>query len=237
MADATTGVGKAELLRRLRGLAGALAGRGPDPGGAVRAMLLALGVEAQTVLREAFLAKARGGADESGTAWAPLKPETVAYGRRHPGLARKKARAAKAGRGARPLLTAAQDELWRRTYRAKLKGSADPRAAANAAAWAWAVVKLAGGKTVLGVYGKAPVEVGRDTDRLFRSVGPGPPHPDRLLEVEPGAVTVGTNVPYAAAFHAKRPLWPAADGWPDVWWARLAAVAAQGVENAVRRLL
>lgn len=232
---------KQELYRRLAELPAVLSGRLPDPSGEAQRLWRLAGVEALAVAREAFIEKARGGTDAAGITWAPLKPATVAYGRRHPGLAARRARARRAGRESRPLLSAAQDRLWRGVYarelaRARRDGVPAREAQGRAAALAWAVVKRAGGQTVLGKYGAAGVEIGRDTGRLLASLSPG--HPDNTLAVRgPGRVVVGSNVAYARHFHAKRPLWPSGGSLPAQWEARLAGVVGEGVRALVRRLV
>jgi hypothetical protein len=69
---------RAELAARLRGLPKALAGRGSASRRAAEEALAAGAGEAEAVLREAFLARARGGADGSGLRWPALRPETLA---------------------------------------------------------------------------------------------------------------------------------------------------------------
>lgn len=225
-----------DLYQKLALLPAVAAGRVEGPGDMARSLWRAVGIEALSVIRESFVAKARGGADEAGITWKPLSAKYVAYQRRHPGLNRKRAYAAKAGRASRPLLSAAQDRLWRAVYarelaRLRAKGSSDP--SGSAAALAWALVKRAGGKTILGQYGNAPVEIGRDTGRLLASLSPG--HPDSILTAERGVVTVGTNVTYAKHFHAKRPLWP--ERLPQAWQDRLAATFRDGLEGLARGLV
>lgn len=222
-------------MQYLRSLPQLLAGKVSDPTNAVQGLLGAVGLQALALVKEAYITKARGGTDEAGISWQPLKPKTVAYGRRHAGLRRK-------GNGKRPLLTAAQDKLWRgvfaRAYR-RLNAKGDKDAAGNAAALAWAVVKRQGGKTILGEYGGTKVEIGRDTGRLLNSLSPGtapmPTSGDQVLRVETGSVAVGTRVPYAEAFHRKRPLWPDESRIPDAWWQRIGQTIAEGIGNLLRR--
>lgn len=218
-----------------RSLPGLLSGSVPEPTGVLARCLRVVGVEALSILRQAFVDKARGGADESGLTWAPLAPATVAYGRRHPGLAAARTRAGKAGRAGRPLLTAAQDRLWRGVFArtlARQKGAGLAPDQGKAAALAWALVKAAGGRTVLGEYGKERVEVGRDTGRLLASLGPDGQQGDTILEARPGEVRVGTNVAYARHFFAARPLAP--DAWPGAWVGRLKLSLADALTAFLR---
>lgn len=238
MADLVYRGTREQLRLRLRQLPGVLSGRVPDPTGAAESIRQAVGIEALSILKEAYVAKARGGTDEAGIRWAPLDPKTIAYGRRHPGLKR--------GRGPRPLLTKQQDELWRGvfagTYR-RLAAAGDENAGGNAAALAWVLVKARGGKTILGEYGSRPAEILRDTGRLLNSLSPA--HPDNVLRQQPGEVSVGTNVVYAERHHRgdpgrnlpARPLWPDdGDRWPATWTQRLLDVVADGVRDLTRRL-
>jgi hypothetical protein len=220
----------------LRGLPALLAGKVHDPSGAVRELLGAMGLEALTMIQEAYLTKARGGTDDAGITWKPLKPETIAYGRRHPGLARKRRAASQKGRAGRPLLSEAQDKLWRETYSralARFTRAGEADAKGHAAALAWRVTKAAGGQTILDKYGQEKVEIGRDTGVLLNSLAPGsapgPSSAKQIFRIQAGAVVVGTNVPYAEHFHRVRPIWPDVAQVPAAWWQRLSQVLAKGL--------
>jgi hypothetical protein len=226
---------KTQAKAALRQIPAILAGKQPDRTGHAQGILHALGIEALSIVKQAFITKSRGGTDEAGIKWQPLSARYLAYGRRHPGLKRDAS-------NRRPLLTADQDKLWRqvfaRTWRGfTAKGMDDKDAQGQAASHAWVVVKAAGGKTLLGKYGDAPHEIGRDTGRGFNSLSPGSNSPDQILRTEPGAVTVGTNVAYMAHFHAKRPLWPSSDRVPKAWTDRLGEVLADGIRLMVKALL
>lgn len=242
--DQTTFHGsRAQLMERLRQLPKLLSGRTIASSDVASQVLGALGLQALSLIKEAYIVKARGGTDEAGISWAPLSPKYVAYSRRHPGLARKRAAAAKAGRARRPLLTAAQDKLWRQIFARSLRrfqraGRGDAKGAA--AAIAWATLKRAGGKTILAEYGNRPHEIGRDTGRLFNSLSPGSApaaaNEDQIFRTDPGAVTVGTNIAYAAPFHKRRPLWPDEANIPASWWQRLGETLGDGIEMVLRQL-
>lgn len=230
MADLVWRGSRAELLERLAALPAALAGRVPELADASRAVAQALGIEGMACVRDDFIDKARGGGGSDGVPWPPLSPKTIAYNRRHPGLSAKRTRAARAGRSSRPLLTAAQDRLWRGVYSGRLRAGDDP---ATAAARAWAVTKRAGGKTIIGTYGNAQVEIGRDTGRLLNSLSPASPEAD--IDAVPGSVSVGSNVEYAKHFFAKRPIVPAA--LPPRWRVRLLDVLDAAMPEFMRALL
>ena len=228
---------RAALIQRLRALPAQLAGRS-DPTGDTADMLTALGVELLSITRENYVVKARGGTDEAGVTWKPLSARYVAYKRRHPGLTGKRTAAAKKGRAGRPLLTNAQDKLWRGIFASTMRrlmnqGHSQAAAAGQAAALAWAMVKRAGGKTILGEYGGTSVEIGRDTGRLLASLSPG--SSENILRTGRGEVTIGSNVEYALPFHMKRPILPDADSFPAVWWDRLAEVLGDACGRLVAR--
>lgn len=225
-ARATTN--RQQLRELLANLPMLLSGRGnpTTSGDRVRTSTLKAGaVELLSIIQEAFIAKSRGGTDEAGITWKPLDPKTVAYGRRHPGLASARGSAKGKKRPGRPLLTDAQDSVWRAIYAQNLRrlGSAE------AAGLAWGVVKGMGGKTILAEYGGVTVEIGRDTGRLLNSLTAGTP--DSLMEILRNSVVVGTNVEYAGYFHAKRPLWP--DRLPEVWQERVAQAMATALMQAL----
>lgn len=160
-----------------------------------------------------------------------------------------------AGRLKRGFLTAAQDKRWRTifaTRKASLMaahGMGEEAASARAGQIAWATLKAEGAKTKLDVLGNRSVMIGRDTGRLFNSLAPGTPEPEshpllqeappveeRVLRDEPGAIVIGSDVDYAAAFHAKRPLWPASD-LPEAWSQRIAEAGRTGIEEAITMIL
>jgi len=229
---------RAQLREVLRALPALLSGKAADPTGAVRALWGAVGLRALGLIQEAFLVKAKGGTDAAGITWDKLSPRYVAYGRTHPGLNSKRQQAKAKGRPGRPLLTDKQDALWRRTYAqalARLARQGHAGAKGHAAAIAWRAVKAAGGQTILARYGNAPYEIGRNTGVLFNSLSPGstpaPANKDQVFDVGPRGVTVGTNVRYAAAFHAKRPLWPDKGRVPESWRQTLAGTLAEGIKR------
>jgi hypothetical protein len=215
----------------VRELPGIVAGNQPDPTGAVRELLEALGLQFLTLVKLAFVEKSSGGTDEAGIKWAPLKKETVAYSRKHPGRPK----------GRRPLLTAAQDERWRKLYAGAVRGlmakgdSAD-EAKGHGAAYAWMVIKAEGGKTVLDVYGNVPVEILSDTGKLFTSIG--------FAVIGPGAVGVGTNDERAPTHHygdprrniPQRPLWPEPEQVPQRWVDGIMETLSNGLDILLRRI-
>jgi hypothetical protein len=232
MADSQWDGGEDALRQRLALLPAALAGQIPQYAQAAATVARALGIELLACVKEAFVEKGRGGTGSDGITWKPLSPAHVAYHRRHKGLNQKRGRAAKAGRAGRPLLTKQQDQLWRGVYASCLGRGDDP---ATAAAKAWGVTKRAGGKTIIGVHGGETVQIGVDTGRLLASLSPG--NPDNVLVTTPGTLNVGTNVKYAAAFHARRPLYPPSGVIPPAWQQRLAAVFAAALPEFLRVFL
>ena len=101
-------------------------------------------------------------------------------------------------------------------------------------------MKAEGAKTILETFGKTSMEIGLDTRRMFNSLSPGlsgpSGDPEQVFRFEPGAVIVGTNVKYAGPFHAKRPLWPEPDHWPQAWLDMLGDTLFDGLAILIRRI-
>ncbi len=185
----------------------------------------------------AYIEKARGGTDEAGIKWDPLKRETIAQRRIGAGdLAAIGIKGTTHNR-VRGLLTPGEDRAWRRIFATRLawlraKGLAENDAKARAAQAAWAILKAQGAKTKLQVLGSRQVEIGRDSGTLFRSLTPGTEDPDQICEAEPGSFSVGSNVPHAIHFHKKRPLWPAGP-LPATWNTAIAGAIGRGLLRAL----
>lgn len=193
-------------------------------------------------IQQSFIVKSRGGSDETGS-WPPLKRSTIAQRRIAPGdllaIGVKGSKIPKNRK--RGLLTPGEDIKWKQIFGSRLaqfraRGLDDGEAKARAAQIAWALLKAAGAKTKLEVLGGRQVDIGRDTGAMFRSLTPGlegpGEDPDQICEVAPGAITVGTNVPYAGRFHKRRPLWPN-ESLPESWNAALAAAVGRGLIRAI----
>jgi hypothetical protein len=75
---------RADVKRVLRTLPAVLAGKSSDPTGLARALSLRLGMTALAFVKQAFVEKASGRADESGLKWKPLAPSTIAGRRKGP---------------------------------------------------------------------------------------------------------------------------------------------------------
>lgn len=228
----------------------ALSGHGPDSTGLVQGLQLRVGMQALSLIKEAFVVKARGGTDEAGDSWPPLTRKHIAYGRRHPGLDSIRRQAKAEGRPGRPLLTKRQNERWKALYTRALRGlaaqnregGAGPEEKGHAAAYAWMVLKTEGGKTILGEYGDTPTEILRDSGQLLNSLSPGVAgpsgHPNQIFRVNPGEVIIGTNRKGAARMHAgKRRLWPRVETWPQRWWGLLSGTLRDGAANVLQRML
>lgn len=167
------------------------------------------------------MVKARGGTDESGLQWPPLKSSTIAYSRRHPGVPPSKKRAP-----FRPswMLTEKQRKRWWQLN------------ALGGAAFAWRVLKSEGAKTLIGEYGNTPVEILRDTGLLLNSLTPGLGSPEQVFDAEATSVVVGTNRKWAGCHHRgipgrlpQRRLWPEPSQWPESWWADILGEAKIGL--------
>lgn len=181
-------------------------------------------------VREAYEIKSAGGTDDAGISWEKNSPETIARrGVRE--IDNKKIRGQRKSpldERVRGLLTPAQDRLWRGIYRSNylrlVKRTGTVTARATAAKIAWAMLKKMGAQTKQQVYGSRNLPIGRDTDRLIEACSPGsvsdygyvPPSKDQEVTYRHGRMDFQIRVPYAAHFHSRRRIWPAAykaQGW------------------------
>lgn len=201
-------------------------------------------------IRAAFVVKSHGGTDEAGDRWAPLKPETIAYSRRHrkksgdPKQSRVFSRAKqmpwvpapkiRAGYAPSYALTDRQNDRWWEVYRQGLAMFKGNKGAA--ARRAWAILKREGATTLIEQYGNAKVDILRDKGLLLNSLTPGVSSAYQVFRVKPGAVIVGTNRKGAAAHHQgvpgrlpQRRLWPEPSRWPSLWWQDITEQARGGL--------
>ena len=220
-----------ETLRRLP----ELLSRPDQAGPAMQSLLIRVGLQALSLIRQAFIIKARGGTDDAGERWPSLSPATIAYSRRHPGVlwpGRKRAPYAPSW-----MLTKAQRGRWW-----TLMPVVGP-------AMAWVIIKGEGAKTLIGEYGTTPVEILRDTGLLLNSLSPGAPpvanaNPgnvsEQVFRLEKAEVIVGTNRKHAGSHHRgipgklpQRRLWPHPARWPSSWWGEMLDQARQGMIDIV----
>ena len=231
-----------------------LAGKVVDPtNGGVKALLTRLGMVALSIIRDAYVVKARGGTDASGLKWPALSPRTIAYSRRHPGLRRDTAGTQRPS----SMLTSGERAHWWSLYKSRLGWYKGDKS--HAAASAWVSLKAQGAKTILSVYGQTPVEILRDTGRLINSLSPGIrtmrvkldgktvtwSKTDQIFNVGVNSVTVGTSVKYAAKHHwgdpakglPQRRLWPDWSEWPDEWKDQIYLEMRDGIADLILRWL
>jgi hypothetical protein len=224
---------RAEVRRIINQIPRIVSGKGQgNP--AAKAILVRVGLEALGRIRQAFIVKAGGGTDEAGDSWAPLKPATIAYSRRHPGLPPPKVRAK-----FRPSYALKKEErkAWWTAYGRVLAWSKDK---GLAAALAWKRLKAAGANTLLGLYGNTKVQILRDTGLLLNSLSPGVQNKG-VFRVGRGEVIIGTNRKWAGVHHRgskkrgipQRRLWPNPKRWPSKWWKGMLRQAKDGVINVV----
>jgi hypothetical protein len=242
---------RAQVVRILNRLPGLIAGSPGAAGGFVRALQVRIGLAVLQRVKDAFVVKARGGTDEAGEKWKKLSPHTVAYGRRHPGIPKR-----------RPfwtthpsyLLTDKRRDRWWELYRrfkAKFGGN---KSLAAATAWTVLRTEQAGIQTIMGKYGNTPVEILRDSGVLLNSLSPGvtadaapmspPKKPQQVFRCLPGEVIIGTNRKGADKHHKGQPprfpqrrLWPDPSRWPQSWWNDAVGQLRQGVIAVVLYLL
>lgn len=232
-----------QIRKALADLVLAVQGRS-DATGLLQAFTLRLGYGLLSCFYQAYLTKAKGGTDESGIRWDPIKRETVAYSRPHPGLEGKRQQAAAEGRPGRPLLSREQDTLWRRSYAEhyhRLEGEGESSPSGHAAAIAWMITKRAGGKTILDTYGDTPVEIGRSSGRALNgmamAVRSQASNDDCQVREQPGQVEVAMRVSYMVHFHKKRPLWDGSRPFPRAYREVLDDLTSSFFNQALPRLL
>ena len=244
-----------------------LTGKEPDRGGLARGVHLAIGTQALSLIHEDFVVKSRGGTGKIGGKWQKLTRAYLAYQRRFgkgEQSALKKAAGAERGAshgvgGNRGLLTKSQVELWNRTFADRFArfqmSMPDAAAKARAAAVAWIVVKKAGGKTMIDVYGGREVEILKDTGILLNSLSAGEIRggvhrkpkvkggADQIVENLKNGVIVGTNVKYAAAHNygvpgrlPRRQFLPDGD-LPDEWNGHMEDVLERAITELAEQLI
>jgi hypothetical protein len=228
-----------------------------------RGIWLRVGLQALSLIKQAFLIKAAGGTDAAGDNWPRLAKSTVAYSRRHPGVlwpGSKRAPFAPSW-----MLTKKQRERWWALYRS-FGGGAPSGAGYHAkgvsgglaAMFAWRVLKAEGAKTLMSEYGDEDLQPLRDTGLLLNSLSPAimpdqvtaadknaPAVQDQIFRLAAGRVAVGTNRKWAAVHHngsrdgriPQRRLWPKPSRWPSSWWNLLLHQARMGLIEAVTTIV
>lgn len=214
---------KADLKRFLKSLPAILSGEIPDPtGGGVRALYTRLGMAALAIIRDAFVVKARGGMDAAGLKWAPHAPSTIAHRLRKSGL---------------PTRWRAMKDVGKAYKDIENKGYTATRA------------KRLRKKTETLTKSFGPIEILRDTGRLFNSLCPAVVRNlDQIFLLEEGSVSVGSNIrvnghSLAAIHHfgtkhiPARPLWPDWNDWPQEWKDQLYHECYAGISDLIRQWL
>ena len=252
---------RADITRVVQQLSAVLSGRAQDNDQIARGFMLALGFAALSSIREAYIEKARGGTDAMGIKWKPLKPETIAN-RKGPGET--KARISVSDTAGQRIDKIAQAKLVRDRERirkretkealSKFLLSLPEREALRRARIVGGLKATAEtGKTKVQTKGSREHQILVDIGTLFNSTGPGllqgasyQKPTDRggeqqIMQVFPGELIVGTNVPYATTHQRgdasrnipARPFLPG-DQYPvpQIWWDRwLRAANAALVES------
>ena len=143
-------------------LGGILSGRLPDEARVGEGFRSAIGFGALTDIKEAFVTKARGGRDEMGIRWKPLKPSTIANRR--------------VGAGRQPTEIAERRRIQRRETNKALRRfrlslpEGEARRRANIVGGLRATQLT--GKTKIETLGGRQVEILRDTGVLLNSITP-----------------------------------------------------------------
>lgn len=237
---------RADVRQLLSRLLRALSGVEADPWGVTQAVQLRMGVVLLSLIQQAFIVKSRGGTDDCGIRWPPLKRETIARRRLGKGEAK---RLGITGPRTRGLLTPAEDARWRKIFARKtaqlqLRGMSLADAKARAAQIAWTVLKQEGAKTKLDVLGSRTVDMLRDTGELLRSLTPGVERDGsaatvdgQILRAAPGKVIVGTNKKPWHHNSGRRLYWPTDGNLPASWWEAILGAGRRGVASAVGQIL
>jgi hypothetical protein len=254
----TVRLSRRRVLTIIRKAIDAVTGQGPQSA-PVRALQVRVGLTVLNKIREAFIQKAQGGADDSGLTWPPLSPFTIAYKRRHREIGRRgqvtnrwlPRSSQRASYAPSYALTPQQrDQWWRLYYNGLHKGMGR----SHSAAAAWLIVKADGARTLMDLYGNAQVEILRDTGALLRSLTPGgvpdgeatsPPRTRlQIFRLERGQIVLGTERPWAETHHQgvpgripQRRLWPEPSAWPAAWWKGILEQAALGFIKVVEYML
>lgn len=216
-----------------------LSGAAPDPWGVAQGLQLRLGMVLLSKIRQDFETKSRGGTGEDGIKWVPLTKQTIANRRPAP-RKRKDERP-------RGLLTADEDARWSKIFaqrkaRFLLQGESDKEASIRAAKIAWTILKEAGAKTKLDVFGNRVVDILRDTSKLFNSFSPGVHAEGQIFRTPPGRVIVGTNqrVWHHEGVPGKlpaRPFFPPDGNLPESWWRTIISQYRQGLLEAMMQIM
>lgn len=252
---------KPELVALVRSLPAMLAGKIEDKFHIVKGFKLRVGYTLLSQILPNFQALGRGFVGVDGTKWPKLSKAYLAYGRRF-GPREKTTLKAAYGLGKQNrfgpgstigLLTPEQMRLWRQTFSQRLRWYLskmdEKEAKAKAAAVAWIVVKRAGGKTKLEVFGNREVQILKDNGQLEASLEPGfltnlgvsayyyskgnKGSENQVFDMDdPRLIVVGTNDKKAVFHHfaKKRPLrrlWPRQI--PDFWWKKILEAAISGL--------
>lgn len=275
----TSSANKPALRQLVRNLPAILSGRVPDAQSIALGFRTRIGYSILSLIMPNFDALGRGNPGADREKWKALSKEYLAYGRKlTPDEAKIKGKSWQGRRfapgeqaalkkqaglgnqhrlapgGKHGLLTPQQLKLWRQTYADRLAWyimrEPDDKAKEHAAAIAWIVVKRAGGKTKLEVFGNRKVQILVDTGRGAGSLTPGTitefgPQAsynkpavkggaDQEFDVtDPTETVVGTNVGYMGAHHRgnkrlpRRRLWP--ENFPSDWWNTILGNAISGL--------
>ena len=229
-----------------RSLSSILRGTG-DTLGIGQGFKSAIGFAALSDIKDAYITKARGGTDEMGIKWAPLKPATIANRR----IGQPRGEAATAIRERQKIQKRETRKALAR-FRLRLpEGEARRRAAIVGGIKATQIT----GKTKVETLGGRSVEILRDTGVLLNSLSPGELSASRytkpsdeggseqIFDVS-GDIVVGTNVVYAGPHQhgtqhiPARPFLPDEDHpVPQSWWDRWLAAGVQALAAGLQRLI
>lgn len=214
---------RSDLVAMLGRLPSIAAGNDALSMGEATGLALRVGTTAMAIQRDAYIVKARGGTDEAGLSWEPLRPSTIRHrlGKTKMSDARRKS-------------IVARYEKRFNEYQREFSRTRRERFNRD-------------------VQQFVPHEILRDDGTLFNSLSPGlagEVRPDGILQVNPGECVGGTNVPYAIYHHSDEPrklradgqpvlpqrrLWAEPSQWPQTWWNMIGGSAVRGMALIVIR--
>lgn len=245
---------KSEVIRRVRELVQAVAGRGPSSSGIGERVMRRVGESFLADVQQDFATKSAGGTGKVGGKWPAQSKKYLAYGRppegREKTVVRKAAGVKSSDRyapgGNNGLLSADQNRRWKAifafTKRRLMLSTSEAEASQRAAQIAWATLKREGARTKLQVYGSRTVPILRDTDSLYDSFSPH--DAEAVFEASAGSGQFGSKHPFAAAHNygtgklPRRQIIPDGDDdMPDEWADNMAAAALEEVAGEIKLLL
>ncbi len=166
-------------------------------------------------IRDAFIVKSKGGTDESGERWAPLRPYTIEMRRRR----------------LQKETSSASHPTMRRIH-SVIKAGNKSKVSGKISNFD----KYAG---------SVNTDILRDTGALLNSLTSFSDSPYQVFHVDSDSVTIGTTREGASDHHIgvakrrlpQRRLWPAVNDWPEHWWDDILGEIRDGIVSLTIKLI